>query len=183
MCHSTDPSADISLHYHMDWGDGETNHGFCRFDHTYTQPGQYLATGCVWDEIPAHAPGQCLTVLFVVTGTGGKSTAACGTNDVSSGGHCYYLDGSGGACDAGYSLQRQEILTTIAPQFVGLNYKHQVSSNCCIENADGVENWGMNANCNRAGPFQPGNPAPGGAGCTNVNPPILTPQQLTLCGK
>src|SRR5215472_12815968 len=28
MCHSTDPSPGISLHYHVNWGDGSDDHGF-----------------------------------------------------------------------------------------------------------------------------------------------------------
>jgi hypothetical protein len=105
----------------------------------------------------------------------------CGANDVSYQGHCYYLDGSQGACDPGYKLWSQSILTNIASMFAGLNYKHTVSGNCCIDNADGVQNWGMVTHCNSNGPFSAGEPAPGGAGCSGVMENF--PNQLTLCGK
>jgi hypothetical protein len=110
----------------------------------------------------------------------------CGANEVAFGNHCYYLDGSNSVCDAGFSLASQSILTTIASQFAGLTYKHTVSSNCCIANLDGPENWGMVAvglggHCNAPGLFSPNEPALNGSGCTNVNSHV--PAQLTLCGK
>jgi hypothetical protein len=108
----------------------------------------------------------------------------CGANDVSLGGHCYYLDGSKGVCDPGYSVWSQSALglgsPTIASRFVGLNYKHTVSQNCCIYNADAVENWGMAAQCNAAGPFTAA-PAAGAASCTGST--NFFTAQLTLCGK
>ncbi len=94
-------------------------------------------------------------------------------------GHCYYLDGSGGKCDNGYMLASQTILTTIHTMFIGKNYKHKVSDNCCIWNADVDEDWGMNDHCNSNGPFTMGDVVPGGAGCTNVM--NHNPSQLTLC--
>lgn len=69
MCHSTDPSAGFNLHYHVDWGDGSDDRGNCRFDHLYETGGQFSGVACVWDEIPAHFPGACVTTLFTVTGT------------------------------------------------------------------------------------------------------------------
>jgi hypothetical protein len=109
----------------------------------------------------------------------------CGPNDVSYGGHCYYLDGSNSVCDAGYSLASQSVLTDIAPLFAGLTYKHTVSQNCCIANLDGPENWGMfggtGGHCSKPGLFSPNEPALNGSGCTNVNAHV--PGQLTLCGK
>jgi len=111
--------------------------------------------------------------------------SGCGPNDVSYGGHCYYLDGSNSVCDAGYSLASQSILTDIAPLFAGLTYKHTVSQNCCIANLDGPENWGMfggtGGHCSKPGLFGPNEPALNGSGCTNVNSHV--PGQLTLCGK
>jgi hypothetical protein len=183
MCHATNPNPGINLHYHVVWGDGSDDRGFCRFVHTYSGAGEFQATACVWDEIPAHAPGKCLTVTFTVSGSRSAppSSLACGTNDVSSGGHCYYLDGSGGACDPGYALASQVVLSSIAPAFVGLNYKHTVSGNCCIQNSQPVENWGMANHCNAPGPFTLGDPSLGAIGCTNAT--NFGPTQLTLCGK
>jgi len=96
-------------------------------------------------------------------------------------GHCYYLDGSGGKCDPGYALASQSVLTNIHTNFGGKNYKHVVSDNCCIWNADANENWGMAAMCNAPGPFAANAVALGGAGCTNVQ--NHNPMQLTLCSK
>lgn len=94
---------------------------------------------------------------------------------------CYYLDGSGGACDAGYTLAPQSILTTIATQFAGKDYKHQVSDNCCITHANQAaegQDWGLPDNCNTPGPFTAG-PVLGGVGCNDAN--NNNPMQLTLC--
>lgn len=100
--------------------------------------------------------------------------------DVQFNGHCYYLDGSGGACDAGYALASQSVLTSIAAEFAGKTYKHQVSDNCCIYNSDPVENWGMTNHCNQPGQFNSGEPSLGGADCTDAT--NLDAGQLTLCG-
>ncbi|WP_437573808.1 PKD domain-containing protein [Sorangium sp. So ce887] len=97
-------------------------------------------------------------------------------------GHCYYLDGSGGACDAGYTLAPQGALSSIAPAFVGKTYKHQPSGNCCIvhsEQSTELQDWGMDSpDCNGPGPFQMG-PMLGGAGCSDAL--NEGPGQLTLC--
>jgi hypothetical protein len=96
-------------------------------------------------------------------------------------GTCYYLDGSGGVCEAGYVLAPQSILTSIATMFVGKNYKNTISGNCCVQHANQateLQDWGMSAQCNSAGPFTVG-PVLGGAGCSNANQ--LNPTQLTLC--
>ncbi|WP_437807064.1 PKD domain-containing protein [Sorangium sp. So ce1078] len=102
--------------------------------------------------------------------------------EVEFGGHCYYLDGSGGACDAGYTLAPQSVLSSIASGFVGKTYKNQPSINCCIAHSDQsieLQDWGMDsADCNGPGPFQIG-PMSGGAGCIDVL--IEGPGQLTLC--
>jgi hypothetical protein len=63
MCHSTDPNPGIQLHYHVEWGDGSDDRGFCRLSHVYSASGTFTAVACVWDEIPAHAPGACHTFL------------------------------------------------------------------------------------------------------------------------
>ena len=101
--------------------------------------------------------------------------------EVRNNGICYYLDGSAGACDAGYTMAPQSILTTIAAMFVGKTYKHAVSDNCCVMHANQaaeLQDWGMSAQCNSAGPFTIG-PVPGGAGCTDANQ--MYSLQLTLC--
>ncbi|AKV01580.1 hypothetical protein AKJ09_08243 [Labilithrix luteola] len=105
---------------------------------------------------------------------------SCPLNEVAFNGKCYYLDGSSGACDPGYARAPQSVLSSIADSFIGKNYKHTVSGNCCIWNADPVENWGFNGSqCNRSGPFTSA-PVPGGSGCTNADNQFLS--QLTLCG-
>ena len=104
------------------------------------------------------------------------------SREVEYAGTCYYLDGSQGACDAGYSLAPQSILNTIAPMFVGKDYKHTVSSNCCITHADQAaegQDWGMTTECNSGGPFTSGNPQWGGAGCIDQQNDFAG--QLTLC--
>jgi Cys-rich repeat protein len=120
--------------------------------------------------LPACAAGQCALAPL------------CDANlEVTYMNHCYYLDGSGGKCDVGYAMPSQAILDTISMMFVGKNYKHVVSSNCCIWNADVNENWGMNDHCNAPGPFTAGDVVKGGAGCTNImNHEAM---QLTLCAK
>jgi hypothetical protein len=113
----------------------------------------------------------------------GACQACDTTNSVNFGGHCYYLDGAGGTCDPGYTLgtnaQLQSILGSNPNAWQGLNYKHTVSSNCCVLTGDSVENYGMSANCNTAGPFGAGTPVLSGAGCTNAS--NNGPGQLTLC--
>ena len=101
--------------------------------------------------------------------------------DVSYQGKCYYLDGSRGLCDAGYSLAPQSVLSAIAGQFVGKDYKNQVSDNCCIVHANQAaegQDWGMETDCNAAGPFVQG-PILGGAGCTDQQNDNVG--QLTFC--
>ena len=101
--------------------------------------------------------------------------------EVIAGGACYYLDGSNGACDPGYVLAPQSVLTTIAPLFVGKIHKHQVHNNCCIKHANQAtegQDWGMSAQCGTAGPFTVG-PVLGGAGCTDQDNNYT--RQLTLC--
>ncbi len=99
------------------------------------------------------------------------------STEVELAGHCYYLDGSGGACDAGYQLASQSALSQ--GMFAGKTYKHQVSDNCCIFTSDVAENWGMGDHCNVPGPFTANDPQLGAIGCTNVTQ--LFPAQLTLC--
>jgi hypothetical protein len=112
--------------------------------------------------------------------SGGACVDCPSATDVAFNGHCYYLDGSGGICDAGYAKASQSVLTNIASSFAGKNYKHNISNNCCVDNADPAENWGMASYCNLAGPFTSGDPSLGAAGCSNATQ--HTSAQLTLCG-
>ena len=106
----------------------------------------------------------------------------CGPNEVGHDGICYYLDGSGGECTAGFTLAPQSILTAIAADFIGLTYKTEPSSNCCIwhrDQAAELQDWGLaSPDCNGPGPFSSA-PVLGGAGCADeLN---LEAAQLTLC--
>jgi hypothetical protein len=94
-------------------------------------------------------------------------------------GHCYYLDGSQGVCDPGYTLGPQTVLYTIGPWFEGRDYRHTVSSNCCIYNSEPDEDFGMADHCNAPGPFSATDVMPGAMGCTDVY--NFYPGQLTLC--
>ena len=107
-------------------------------------------------------------------------SSLCGPNDVSFQGHCYYLDGSGGNCDAGFTRASEVLLAQIATMFQGKNYRHVVSQNCCIWTSDVLENYGMMSHCNSNGPFSSGEPAKGAVGCTAQQ--IHGNAQLTFCG-
>lgn len=110
--------------------------------------------------------------------------------EVSYEGSCYYLDGSGGQCLGGYVLAPQSILSTIAPGFIGKDYRTMVSGNCCIWHADQAlegQDWGMadasmdpdgDGECGLPGPFEIG-PLLGGANCTDAM--NMNDNQLTLC--
>ena len=103
------------------------------------------------------------------------------STEVDYGGTCYYIDGSGGNCDSGYGLAPQSVLYTIGSDFIGKTYKNNISSNCCIIHLDQAsegQDFGMNQQCNSAGPFTEG-PAPGGAGCTDQQ--NQSTNQLTFC--
>jgi hypothetical protein len=74
MCKSSDSNPIVDLRYHVVFGDGDDDRGFCRFEHVYVKPGQYTATACVSDRVSYHEPGTCQTYTIVVTaGTGGPS--------------------------------------------------------------------------------------------------------------
>jgi hypothetical protein len=102
------------------------------------------------------------------------------STEVSFQGRCFYLDGSAGTCLAGYSLAPESILTQIEASFVGKNYRTRVSNNCCITTSDPLQNFGMAAHCNSAGPFTAGDPSRGAALCTGQQ--IRSSSQLTFCG-
>jgi hypothetical protein len=110
----------------------------------------------------------------------GSVCITCGVNEVSYNGKCYYLDGSGGLCDSGYARAAESVMAVIKTQFVGLNYKHTISSNCCIWTSDVLENYGMAAHCNSNGPFTAGEPVLGGTGCSGVQ--LHGAGQMTFCG-
>lgn len=121
------------------------------------------------------ANGQSCTAGACVT---------CGADEVSYNGHCYYLDGSAGACDAGYARAPEAILSQVASLFQGKNYKHAISDFCCIWTSDALANWGMtypSGTCNKAGPIQAGEPSLGGANCNAIS--SHSAKQLTFCGK
>ena len=111
--------------------------------------------------------------------TGGVCIS-CTSNQVASGGHCYYLDGSSGNCDSGFARASEATLTSIASSFVGKNYMHTVSGNCCVWTSDATENYGMAVHCNSNGPFSAGDPQKGAAGCTGATNHFSG--QLTFCG-
>ncbi len=104
-------------------------------------------------------------------------------NDVEHEGHCYYLDGSKGVCDQGYTLSSNAKLALVLAAkpnaWQGKSYRHAVSDNCCVLTKDSVENYGMVSTVNVPGPFDAGEPALGGSGCTMKT--NLTTKQLTLC--
>ena len=111
--------------------------------------------------------------------TGPPSITCDAATEVAFGGRCYYLDGSGGTCDAGYELAPQSVLSSIAGSFVGKTYKNSISNNCCITNSDPDQDWGMIVGvCNAPGPFAVG-PVLGANGCTDQM--IMLSNQLTFC--
>ena len=125
------------------------------------------------------APGQSC-------GAQGACTTCDTTTEVSFGGHCYYLDGSAGICDAGYSLQSNAslgaILAANANAWEGLTYRHTVSKNCCVGTSDATAEFGMTANCDLAGPFSAGQPVLDGMECNGFAFTFSQANQLTLCG-
>src|SRR4051812_20742596 len=121
-----------------------------------------------------------LVVVLVAAAGERRARASCdAATEVDFSGSCYYLDGSGGKCDAGYALPAEGVLDTISPLFAGKTYKHNVSDNCCVRTADPVQNWGFASKCNAPGAFGMGDPSKGGAGCIAVM--VMAAQQLTLC--
>ncbi len=124
--------------------------------------------------------GQCGKACNVSEQCVAGVCVTCSGNEVAYNGHCYYLDGSGGACDPNYSRAPESVMAVIVTQFIGKNYMHKVSSNCCIWTSDVYENYGMTSQCNSNGPFTSGNPQAGGAGCTQQQ--NHGAGQLTFCG-
>ncbi len=116
---------------------------------------------------------------FLACTTTTSLVASCQSYEVSWNNHCYYLDGSSGNCSTGYNLATNAVLRCIATQFIGKNYRSTVSSNCCIWTADTYECYGLDTQCNSAGPFTSA-PVVNGVGCFNVQ--IRLSGQLTFCG-
>jgi hypothetical protein len=150
-----------------------------------------LADGCEANlQIDPNNCGTCANVCSGATPVCVASACVAALCDpateVNFNGHCYYLDGSAGICDPGFSLASNATLTAILAAnpnaWLGKTYRHTVSNNCCIETSDPVENFGMTfpGPCNSPGPFPAGQPGAGLANCTNaVN---RATQQLTFCG-
>lgn len=113
-------------------------------------------------------------------GQGCSYATCCGPNEVGYNGKCYYLDGSGGACDAGFARAAESVLAVVASRFAGKNYKHTVSDNCCVWTSDPLEHYGMVSHCSTNGPFSAGEPALGGGNCVGLA--NQAPAQLTFCG-
>src|SRR5262249_10585257 len=68
----------------------------------------------------------------------GVCVAGCASpNDVQYNGKCYYLDGSLGVCDNGYTLSNNAALAAILKAnpnaWQGKNYHKTISGNCCVE--------------------------------------------------
>jgi hypothetical protein len=59
MCDSSDVAPWVNLRFNVDFGDGSSDQGFCRFTHVYDRPARYTATACVSDRIRPHEPGVC----------------------------------------------------------------------------------------------------------------------------
>ncbi|CAF0884307.1 unnamed protein product [Adineta steineri] len=116
-------------------------------------------------------------IYFLDCKTTTTIVASCQSYEVSWNNHCYYLDGSGGNCTAGYSRATNAVLNCISSQFVGKTYRSTISNNCCIWTADTYECYRLTSNCNSAGPFKAG---PNSVGCTNEQK--HNSMQLTFCG-
>ena len=123
--------------------------------------------------------GECDHDCGALNCAGGQCYSCDPATEVFWNGKCYYLDGSKGQCDAGYVLAPQSALYTIRTWFAGKNYKHTISNNCCIYNAEADEDFGMADHCNTNGPFTANDVSPGAAGCTNQT--NFNAGQLTFC--
>jgi hypothetical protein len=67
MCLSSDSDPTVNLHFHVDFGDGSSTGGSqCNYHNTYTIPGTYSATACVWDGNPVTNPGTCQPFTIAV---------------------------------------------------------------------------------------------------------------------
>ena len=95
---------------------------------------------------------------------------------------CFYLDGSGGFCEAGFELAPQRILKDIATEFASKNVRTAQQDGCCVVHSDmnlEQQDWGLDpSDCSIPGPWSKG-PVLGGSGCTNLL--LFSPKQITLC--
>jgi hypothetical protein len=139
------------------------------------------ADGCETDvSSDKNNCGKCKNVCPMNQQCSQGKCVSCGSNEVAFNAHCYYLDGSAGACDSGYSRAAESVLAQIKTSFGGLNYKHNVSQNCCIWTSDMYENYGMANHCNSNGPFTANDVSMGAIGCTMQMNHFAG--QLTFCG-
>ena len=177
-CSTTADSVD-NQGYVDGWGDS----AFCTDPvHENYKLGDFYDCGAVGCSYSAYVTDHgCASVNYCFSGDGAPPAACDDRTEVADGGRCYYLDGSGGSCDPGYTLAPQSALTTISTDFIGKDYKNVVSDNCCVWHRDQdleMQDWGMSSDCNAPGPFTAG-PELGGAGCTDAM--NMNPGQLTLC--
>jgi hypothetical protein len=103
-------------------------------------------------------------------------------NDVEHDGHCYYLDGSKGVCDQGYTLSSNAKLAVVlaanANAWQGKSGRHTIMGSTCVLTKDNVMNYGLLSNVT---PFSAGEPVAGGSACWMISPPQMGQNQLTLC--
>jgi hypothetical protein len=161
-----------------------TDTEWCTAGHCCGTGQQYCNNACIDVLGDSNNCGGCGIVCpnNAKTCSNGACVACDSKTEATYNGKCYYLDGSGGNCDVGYSRAPNTTIAAIllSNGFVGKNYKHQNSSNCCVWTSDAVENYGMGDHCNANGPFTANDPKLGAAGCTNqMN---HNPGQLTFCG-
>lgn len=159
---------------------------WCTAGHCCAGGSQYCGGMCADTQSDPKNCGGCGKVCPMNAQTcSGGTCVACDTNtDVLYNGKCYYLDGSGGACDIGFSrgsnATMAAILATNVNAYAGKNYKHKVSGNCCMWTSDASEVYGMAGHCNANGPFSNGEPVVNGTGCNGAK--NFGPDQLTFCG-
>ncbi len=167
---------------HSSYVDGWGDPAYCSdpVDHDFKQGVTYDcgAAGCSYSAyVSDHS---CASVNYCYS-AGAPAVDCDPATEVEYEGACYYLDGSGGVCDRGYTLAPQSVLAIIADDFTGKDYKNAISDNCCIAHRDQDiegQDWGLGGSCNAPGPW-PSGPTLGGAGCTDLM--LMNPAQLTLC--
>jgi len=138
------------------------------------------------DDTPAEnlpEAGSLADEVDPATGLAKEEGSICDLDtEVSHGGKCYYLDGSGGDCDDGYELGPQSVLAEIGPLFVNRIYKHHLSTNCCILHRDQEkegQDFGMFYSCDVEQRFRADDIMRGGRGCKDAD--YVYKHQLTLC--
>jgi hypothetical protein len=139
------------------------------------------ANGCEVDlRTDAANCGSCGSVCGVCSAGECASDPDCDDSwGVLYNNRCYYLDGSGGACDAGYVLGTNAAAGSFIPgsRFAGKTYRHTVSISCCIYTSDAGYMY-RGSPCNDPGGFQgTGITTPGCGGHA------ASSHQLTLCSR